>query len=120
MIIYSNLIKLFKHCGNYILFKLIMNIHEYSEYLDYFFDTVVSSHSANLTAIAFANDRRREIFTEDGATTTEGNSFSASRLGPSSSMLNHAGSGGLCAGEPRRTKAAKAVFGTIFCWSSWN
>jgi hypothetical protein len=40
MIIYSNLIKLFKHCGNYILFKLIMNIHEYSEYLDYFFDTL--------------------------------------------------------------------------------
>jgi hypothetical protein len=45
MIIYSNLIKLFKHCGNYILFKLIMNIHEYSEYLDYFFDTLlVPSH----------------------------------------------------------------------------
>ena len=42
MIIYSNLIKLFKHCGNYILFKLIMNIHEYSEYLDYFFDILVS------------------------------------------------------------------------------
>ena len=41
MIIYSNLIKLFKHCGNYILFKLIMNIHEYSEYLDYFFDTLL-------------------------------------------------------------------------------
>jgi len=42
MIIYSNLIKLFKHCGNYILLKLIMNIHEYSEYLDYFFDTLVA------------------------------------------------------------------------------
>ena len=40
MIIYSNLIKLFKNCGNYILFKLIMNIYEYSEYLDYFFDTL--------------------------------------------------------------------------------
>ena len=44
MIIYSNLIKLFKHCGNYILFKLIMNIHEYSEYLDYFFDTLGGDH----------------------------------------------------------------------------
>jgi len=44
MIIYSNLIKLFKHCGNYILFKLIMNIHEYSEYLDYFFDTLSNIH----------------------------------------------------------------------------
>jgi hypothetical protein len=45
MIIYSNLIKLFKHCGNYILFKLIMNIHEYSEYLDYFFDTLITQTS---------------------------------------------------------------------------
>ena len=44
MIIYSNLIKLFKNCGNYILFKLIMNIHEYSEYLDYFFDTLLTSN----------------------------------------------------------------------------
>jgi hypothetical protein len=40
MIIYSNLIKLFKYYGNYILLKQIMNIHEYSEYLDYFFDTL--------------------------------------------------------------------------------
>jgi hypothetical protein len=48
MIIYSNLIKLFKHCGNYILFKLIMNIHEYSEYLDYFFDTLVSSRYSSI------------------------------------------------------------------------
>jgi hypothetical protein len=42
MIIYSNLIKIYKYCGNYILFKLIMNIHEYSEYLNYFFDTLLA------------------------------------------------------------------------------
>jgi hypothetical protein len=40
MNIYSNLIKFFKHSGNYILIKLIMNIHEYSKILDYFFDTL--------------------------------------------------------------------------------
>jgi hypothetical protein len=40
MIIYSNLIKLFKYYGNHILLKQIMNIHEYLEYLDYFFDTL--------------------------------------------------------------------------------
>jgi hypothetical protein len=50
MIIYSNLIKLFKNCGNYILFKLIMNIHEYSEYLDYFFDTLSSTIWVGLEA----------------------------------------------------------------------
>jgi hypothetical protein len=44
MIIYSNLIKLFKYYGNHILIKLIMDIHEYSEYLDYFFVTL---HAAN-------------------------------------------------------------------------
>ena len=74
MIIYSILIKLFKYYGNYILSKLIVNTRNT---LITFFDTVVSSHSAKLTAIAFANDRRREIFVEDGAATPEGNSFSA-------------------------------------------
>jgi hypothetical protein len=42
MNIYSNLIKFFEHSGNYILIKLIMNIHEYSKILDYFFDTLES------------------------------------------------------------------------------
>ena len=51
MIIYSNLIRLFKHCGNYILFKLIMNIHEYSEYLDYFFDTLCLSPQGTCVTI---------------------------------------------------------------------
>jgi hypothetical protein len=40
MNIYSNLIKFFEHSGNHILIKLIMNIHEYSKILDYFFDTL--------------------------------------------------------------------------------
>jgi len=102
MSIYSILIKLFKYYGNGIISKPTVSIRNT---LITFFDTVVSSHSANLTSIAFANDRRRVIFTEDGAATTEGNSFSASRLGPSSSMLNHAGSGRLCAGEARQFSA---------------